>query len=68
LKRLAPNPGGAGPGRRRQSRAAPTIERTTTIFHHYTRQEGHVRILQSKTLLPSLKANNPKDARFGDGQ
>lgn len=25
-------------------------------------------ILKSKKLNPSLKANNPKDARFGDGQ
>ena len=38
------------------------------IFHHYTSQEGHAGILQSKTLRPSLRANNPKDARFGDGQ
>jgi hypothetical protein len=39
-----------------------------TILHHYTSQEGHAGILKSKQLLPSLKANNPKDARFGDGQ
>jgi hypothetical protein len=38
------------------------------VFHHYTSEEGHAGILQSKTIRPSLRANNPKDARFGDGQ
>jgi hypothetical protein len=37
-------------------------------LHHYTSEDGHAGIMQSKTLRASLKANNPKDARFGDGQ
>lgn len=36
--------------------------------HHYTSEAGHEGILETMTILPSLKANNPKDARFGDGQ
>ena len=38
------------------------------ILHHYTTEAGLAAILKSKTILPSLKANNIKDARFGDGQ
>jgi len=38
------------------------------VFHRYTSEEGHVGILQSRTIRPSLGANNPKDACFGDGQ
>jgi hypothetical protein len=38
------------------------------IFHHYTTADGHVGILKSQSIRASLKANNPKDARFGDGQ
>ena len=38
------------------------------ILYHYTNQAGYNGILKSKVLLPSLRANNPKDARFGDGQ
>ena len=38
------------------------------ILYHYTSQKGLVGILQSLHILPSLKANNPKDARYGDGQ
>lgn len=37
-------------------------------MYHYTSEEGHAGILRSKKILPSLKANNPKDARFGEGQ
>jgi hypothetical protein len=37
-------------------------------MYHYTSQAGLAAILQTKVLLPSLRANNPKDARFGDGQ
>jgi hypothetical protein len=39
-----------------------------TIFHRYTSEDGHRGILGSKAIRPSLRANNPKDARFGDGQ
>lgn len=41
---------------------------TKTIMYHYTDEKGYIGILQSKLIRPSLKANNPKDARFGDGQ
>jgi hypothetical protein len=37
-------------------------------LYHYTNEEGLKGILSSKKLNPSLKANNPKDARYGDGQ
>ena len=37
------------------------------ILHHDTTEAGLARILKTKTILPSLKANNIKDARFGDG-
>lgn len=38
-----------------------------TLFH-YTDSAGQVGILRSLKILPSLKAVNPKDARYGDGQ
>lgn len=38
------------------------------LLYHYTDDAGLDGILSSKKLNPSLKANNPKDARFGDGQ
>lgn len=38
-----------------------------TMFH-YTSMQGHMGILKSKQIWPSLRANNPKDARYGEGQ
>lgn len=38
-----------------------------TMFH-YTTEENLEKILASQELWPSLKAVNPKDARYGDGQ
>ncbi len=38
------------------------------ILYHYTNQAGYEGILKTNKILPSLKANNPKDARFGEGQ
>ncbi|TDC77739.1 HYD1 signature containing ADP-ribosyltransferase family protein [Streptomyces hainanensis] len=35
---------------------------------HYTNLAGLNGILRSRTIFPSLKALNPKDARYGDGQ
>ncbi|MGC0338353.1 putative T7SS-secreted protein [Streptomyces sp. SLBN-8D4] len=35
---------------------------------HYTNEKGYEGILGSEELRPSLKATNPKDARYGDGQ
>ncbi len=37
-------------------------------MYHYTSEKGYKGILESKKIKPSLRANNPKDARFGDGQ
>ncbi|MFZ3596466.1 putative T7SS-secreted protein [Streptomyces sp. BH104] len=38
-----------------------------TLFH-YTNEKGYNGILESNELRASLKADNSKDARFGDGQ
>ncbi len=38
------------------------------IMYHYTNENGCKNIVESKLINPSLRANNPKDARFGDGQ
>ncbi len=38
------------------------------VLYHYTSKEGYTAIIASKTLKPSLRADNPKDARYGDGQ
>lgn len=35
---------------------------------HYTDEAGHAGILESEALNPSLKALNPADARYGNGQ
>jgi hypothetical protein len=43
------------------------VEETTTLFH-YTTEEGMNGILESEQLNPSLKALNPADARYGNGQ
>ncbi|KAB1105088.1 RHS repeat protein [Micromonospora aurantiaca] len=37
-------------------------------LYHYTNEAGHDGILASGEMYPSLKASNPKDARYGDGQ
>ncbi len=37
-------------------------------MHHYTSEVGYRGILVSMSILPSVKADNPKDARYGDGQ
>ncbi|MFC4627051.1 HYD1 signature containing ADP-ribosyltransferase family protein [Promicromonospora alba] len=37
-------------------------------LYHYTDDAGLEGILKSKELMPSLKARNPSDARYGDGQ
>ncbi|MUZ66387.1 PAAR-like domain-containing protein [Agrobacterium vitis] len=38
------------------------------ILCHYTSEAGMAGILSSQQILPSLKAVNPNDARYGDGQ
>lgn len=37
-------------------------------LYHYTNEKGMNGIKETNQLNPSLKANNPKDARYGDGQ
>jgi hypothetical protein len=43
----------------------PTRRRT---LYHYTSEKGWERITTSEALRPSLKAVNPKDVRYGEGQ
>ncbi|MGR9156257.1 PAAR-like domain-containing protein [Rhizobium leguminosarum] len=43
-------------------------ERQRQILCHYTTAKGMVAILATQQILPSLKAVNPSDARYGDGQ
>lgn len=38
------------------------------ILYHYTNAKGLAGILGQGQIRPSLKASNPKDARYGDGQ
>jgi hypothetical protein len=47
--------------------AEAAVPRATSLFH-YTTEEGMNGILESGQLNPSLKALNPKDAFYGDGQ
>ncbi|MBV9026900.1 MAG: hypothetical protein JO362_24590 [Streptomycetaceae bacterium] len=47
--------------------AGATDEIPRTLYH-YTNEQGYNNILKSGELKPSLKENNPKDARYGDGQ
>ena len=42
--------------------------RGRNILFHYTSDEGLAGILGSQALLPSTRAANPADARYGDGQ
>ena len=44
------------------------VAKAGTKLYHYTDDLGLAGILSSKQLKASLKANNPKDARYGDGQ
>ncbi len=39
-----------------------------STYFHYTNSKGCAGIISSGEMYPSLRANNPKDARFGDGQ
>ena len=46
----------------------PDIVDKPSTLYHYTSEKGLTGILDTGTLNPSLKANNPKDARYGNGQ
>ncbi|PGM57893.1 hypothetical protein CN946_06420 [Bacillus sp. AFS053548] len=37
-------------------------------LYHYTNEKGANGIIDSNQLNPSLKTNNPKDVRYGNGQ
>ena len=54
-------------GRARVSEANNVVQKPKTLYH-YTNEQGMNGIVESKQLNPSLKANNPKDARYGNGQ
>ena len=44
------------------------VDSIPEALYHYTNEKGLNGILESNKLIPSLKANNHKDARYGDGQ
>ncbi|MGN5380523.1 HYD1 signature containing ADP-ribosyltransferase family protein [Streptomyces lasalocidi] len=49
----------------------PDGEATTPAprtLYHYTTEDNVSKIVEGQEMYPSLKANNPKDARYGDGQ
>jgi hypothetical protein len=48
--------------------AAEEGEAAAQTLFHYTNEAGHAGILESEALNPSLKALNPADARYGNGQ
>jgi hypothetical protein len=48
-------------------RSSNAARETQTLFH-YTNQKGLTGILDSGNLRPSLKAVNPSDVRYGNGQ
>lgn len=62
----AANKGNSNAASSNSARATSTLKRT--ILYHYTTEEGQQSILNSKSLYASTKANNPNDARYGDGQ
>ena len=50
------------------SKVDDVAEEIPDKLYHYTDDAGLEGILKTKEINPSLKANNPKDARYGDGQ
>jgi hypothetical protein len=45
-----------------------TATRDAQTLFHYTTEDRMKKIVDSQELYPSTKANNPKDAVYGDGQ
>lgn len=43
-------------------------ESETRVLYHYTTKDGMESIIKTGFIWPSLRANNPNDARLGDGQ
>lgn len=56
----------------RASGKAPSLSgssaQSRTTLYHYTNDKGLDAILNTNQINPSLRANNPKDAFYGDGQ
>lgn len=48
-------------------KSSDIVDKPSTLYH-YTSEKGVAGILDTGSLNPSLKANNPKDARYGNGQ
>ena len=48
--------------------ASVTDDIERQILYHYTNEAGMNGIVNSKSLRPSLKALNPKDVHYGEGQ
>jgi hypothetical protein len=63
---VAPEPDPSG-GSARSGDSCVGNDGGRTLFH-YTTEEAQKRILESGQLNPSLKADNPSDARYGNGQ
>ncbi|WP_443029585.1 HYD1 signature containing ADP-ribosyltransferase family protein [Spirillospora sp. NBC_01491] len=53
---------------RDDSDSAVNQRSTYAVLWHYTDAQGLRAIRESCVLLPSLRASNPQDARYGDGQ
>lgn len=47
---------------------APVNPAQRRVLYHYTDEAGMNGITQSGELRPSLRANNPRDVRYGEGQ
>ncbi|WP_276203561.1 HYD1 signature containing ADP-ribosyltransferase family protein [Paenibacillus fonticola] len=52
----------------KQTRCSDGGDTGKQSLYHYTNEKGANGIFDSNQLNPSLKANNPKDVRYGDGQ
>jgi hypothetical protein len=55
-------------GIRAAREVAPKPVSSGRTMYHYTTEEGQRGIVESGELRPSLKSENPQDARYGDGQ
>src|SRR5262249_17785014 len=63
----APKPSEGPAGGSGAPKVAANVGGPSTLFH-YTNDSGLKGILDSGSLNPSLKAINPRDARYGNGQ
>jgi hypothetical protein len=49
-------------------RLAPDSPLRPQVLYHYATPEAIREILRTQVLFPSIRAANPRDARYGDGQ